>query len=68
MELGDPATPVMTSTFIGAKNFQQLNDNIASANLELTTEALQKLNHANALTHEYPGWMVTRKSAGRWPD
>jgi aryl-alcohol dehydrogenase-like predicted oxidoreductase len=58
----------MTSTIIGAKNLQQLNDNIASAYLELTPEEMQKLNDASSLAPEYPGWMVTRQSAGRWPD
>jgi aryl-alcohol dehydrogenase-like predicted oxidoreductase len=60
--------PGMTSTIIGAKNLLQLNDNIASANLELTSEELQKLTDASSLTPEYPGWMVTRQSAGRWPE
>ncbi len=60
--------PGMTSTIIGAKNLQQLNDNIASAYLELTSEELQKLNDASSLTPEYPGWMVTRQTAGRWPE
>lgn len=59
--------PGMTSTIIGAKNLQQLNDNISSTLLEMTPEEMQKLNEASALTPEYPGWMVTRQAAGRLP-
>jgi aryl-alcohol dehydrogenase-like predicted oxidoreductase len=60
--------PGMTSTIIGAKNLEQLNDNIASVNLQLTSDELQRLNEASALTPEYPGWMVARQTAGRWPE
>ena len=59
--------PGMTSTIIGAKNLEQLNDNIASVNLQLTSDELQRLNEASALNPEYPGWMVARQTAGRWP-
>jgi aryl-alcohol dehydrogenase-like predicted oxidoreductase len=59
--------PGMTSTIIGAKNLEQLNDNIASVNLQLTSDELQRLNEASSLTPEYPGWMVARQTAGRWP-
>ncbi len=59
--------PGMTSTIIGAKNLQQLNDNIASVDLVLTADEHNLLNEASALTAEYPGWMVTRQASGRWP-
>lgn len=59
--------PGMTSTIIGAKNQQQLNDNISAVNLQLTSEELQQLNDASALAPEYPGWMVARQTTGRWP-
>ena len=60
--------PGMTSTIIGAKNLLQLNENIASVNLQLTSDELQRLNDASALTPEYPDWMVTRQAGGRWPE
>jgi len=60
--------PGMTSTIIGAKNIKQLNDNISAVNLQLTPDELKQLNDASALPAEYPGWMVTRQSAGRWPE
>jgi aryl-alcohol dehydrogenase-like predicted oxidoreductase len=59
--------PAVTSTIIGAKNLQQLNDNIGAVNLNLTSEEMQKLNIVSALASEYPGWMVTRQLQGRWP-
>ena len=60
--------PGMTSTIIGAKNIKQLNDNISAVNLQLTPDELKQLNDASALPAEYPGWMVARQSAGRWPE
>ena len=60
--------PGMTSTIIGAKNLQQLNDNIASVELQLTPEEMLQLTEASALSPEYPGWMVARQSTGRWPE
>ncbi|MEI7423266.1 MAG: aldo/keto reductase [Prolixibacteraceae bacterium] len=59
--------PGMTSTIIGAKNSQQLNDNIASVDLQLSSDEMLRLNEASALSPEYPGWMVARQTTGRWP-
>jgi aryl-alcohol dehydrogenase-like predicted oxidoreductase len=60
--------PAVTSTIIGAKTLEQLNDNISAVNLQLTPEDMQQLNEVSALTSEYPGWMVTRQMQGRWPE
>jgi aryl-alcohol dehydrogenase-like predicted oxidoreductase len=60
--------PGMTSTIIGAKNLQQLSDNIASVELQLTTDEMKRLTEASALSPEYPGWMVARQATGRWPE
>jgi aryl-alcohol dehydrogenase-like predicted oxidoreductase len=60
--------PGVTSTIIGAKTLEQLNDNIKSVDLELTSEDLKQLNEASALSPEYPGWMVNRQLQGRWPE
>lgn len=57
----------VTSTIIGAKNLEQLNDNISAVNLQLTAEDMQQVNEVSALTPEYPGWMVARQLQGRWP-
>ncbi len=55
----------ITSTIIGAKNVEQLNDNIKSTTLQLSAEELQRINEVSALTKEYPGWMVERQAADR---
>jgi aryl-alcohol dehydrogenase-like predicted oxidoreductase len=60
--------PAVTSTIIGAKTLEQLTDNIAAVNLQLTPEDLLQLNEISALASEYPGWMVTRQMQGRWPE
>ena len=60
--------PGITSTIIGAKSVEQLNDNIKAVNLELTPLEIKHLNEASALAPEYPGWMVNRQLQGRWPE
>lgn len=59
--------PAITSTIIGAKNLQQLNNNIGAVNLQLTPEDMEQLNDVSALASEYPSWMVNRQLQGRWP-
>ena len=60
--------PAVTSTIIGAKNLQQLNDNIAAVNLQLAGEEINQLNEVSKLAAEYPGWMVNRQLQGRFPE
>ncbi len=55
----------ITSTIIGAKTLEQLNDNIASTNIKLTADDLKKLDDISALKKEYPGWMVERQNSDR---
>lgn len=55
----------ITSTIIGAKNINQLQDNIKSTQLEFTPDELKKIHEVSALPAEYPGWMVERQSADR---
>jgi aryl-alcohol dehydrogenase-like predicted oxidoreductase len=55
----------VTSTIIGAKNIEQLNDNIKSVDVELSADDLKKIDEVSALPKEYPGWMVERQSADR---
>lgn len=59
--------PGVTSTIIGAKNIDQLKQNIAATDLQLTDEEMEQLNTASALTPEYPAWMVNRQLQGRFP-
>ncbi|RZA01909.1 MAG: aldo/keto reductase [Sphingobacteriaceae bacterium] len=55
----------ITSTIIGAKNIDQLKDNIKSVDITLSAEDLKKIDEVSALTKEYPQWMVERQSADR---
>ncbi len=57
--------PGVTSTIIGAKNIDQLNDNVNSTSIALTADDLARINEVSALTKEYPGWMVERQAADR---
>jgi aryl-alcohol dehydrogenase-like predicted oxidoreductase len=50
--------PFVTSIIIGAKTKEQLVDNLAAADLQLTAEHVKLLDDASALPAEYPGWMV----------
>jgi aryl-alcohol dehydrogenase-like predicted oxidoreductase len=54
---------VVTSVIIGAKRIDQLDDNIAATDVELTAEELDALDHVSTLPREYPGWMFERQSA-----
>ncbi|HEY8596359.1 MAG TPA: aldo/keto reductase [Devosiaceae bacterium] len=56
---------VVTSVIIGAKTTDQLDDNLAAVDVELTPEELERLDKVSALPAEYPGWMVSRQNAGR---
>ena len=55
------------SVIIGAKSIEQLEDNLAAAELKLTPEQIAKLDEASALKPEYPGWMLARQAEGRVP-
>ena len=55
----------ITSTIIGAKNVDQLKDNVSSTDVILSDEDLKKIYEVSALTREYPGWMMERQSADR---
>jgi aryl-alcohol dehydrogenase-like predicted oxidoreductase len=49
------------SVIIGAKNVEQLDDNLAATEIELTAEEMARLDEVSALPAEYPGWMLTRQ-------
>jgi aryl-alcohol dehydrogenase-like predicted oxidoreductase len=57
----------VTTIIIGAKNEQQLRDNIEATTLKLTPEDLGALEKVSALAPEYPGWMLARQAVGREP-
>src|SRR5450759_51391 len=53
--------PGVGSVIIGAKNQEQLLDNLACTQLQLTQDELKELDAISALSPEYPGWMVDRQ-------
>ena len=55
------------SVIVGAKTVEQLDDNLAAADLALTDADLVALDAISALRPEYPGWMLARQSEGRVP-
>lgn len=57
--------PGITSTIIGAKNTDQLNDNLKSAEVVLSAHDLAKIDAVSALPKEYPGWMTEYQSKDR---
>jgi len=59
--------PGITSVIVGAKTQEQLADNIAAAELQLSDQQLATLNEATKLAREYPGWMFDRQLADRLP-
>jgi len=62
------AKPFVTTVIIGAKTVEQLDDNLAAAEIELTAEELAVLDKASALPPEYPGWMLERQGGRRAPE
>ncbi len=57
--------PHVTSVIIGAKNGEQLTDNIAATELRLSDEEISTLDKVSALPAEYPGWMLDRQGSDR---
>jgi aryl-alcohol dehydrogenase-like predicted oxidoreductase len=61
------AKPAVTAIIIGAKNEEQLKDNLAVTDLVLTTDQMAQLDKVSALPPEYPGWMFERQGTERAP-
>jgi aryl-alcohol dehydrogenase-like predicted oxidoreductase len=59
--------PGVMSVIIGAKTEEQLTDNVAAADLQLSADDLAVLDKASALKPEYPRWMVDFQGKGRIP-
>ena len=55
----------VTSVIIGAKRLDQLEDNLAAADLMLGADELARLDAVSALAPEYPGWMLAAMGADR---
>ncbi len=59
--------PFVSSVIVGGKRLDQIQQNLAAADLKLDAEDLAKLDEVSALAPEYPGWMLARQAAGRVP-
>ena len=59
------AQPAVSSVIIGAKNVDQLHDNIAAGKVELTPQELAALDEVSKLPPEYPGWMMAQQGGYR---
>ena len=59
--------PFVTSTIIGAKTLEQLNDNLEAVSLTLAPEEIAKLDEVSADRAQYPHWMIKRNNATRVP-
>jgi aryl-alcohol dehydrogenase-like predicted oxidoreductase len=57
--------PQVTTIIIGAKRPDQLDDNLAAVDIELSADELATLNEVSALQIEYPAWMFTRQGEVR---
>jgi aryl-alcohol dehydrogenase-like predicted oxidoreductase len=59
--------PFVTSVIIGAKKREQLMDNIAATDVQMTPEHIAQIEKASELPSEYPGWMVNWQDRDRRP-
>jgi len=55
----------VTTVIIGAKNEQQLADNLGATEVALSADEVKRLDEASALPREYPAWMIERQSSER---
>jgi aryl-alcohol dehydrogenase-like predicted oxidoreductase len=59
--------PAVASVIVGAKTNEQLADNIAATEIQLSEAELKSLDEASRLPPEYPGWMFARQNLDRFP-
>ncbi|HKJ44304.1 MAG TPA: aldo/keto reductase [Balneolales bacterium] len=55
----------VASVIIGAKNMSQLDDNLSSAEVELTADELATISEITQPPQIYPEWMIDFQSRGR---
>ena len=55
----------VSSVIIGAKRPEQLADNLAAVDIQLSEVELAQLDAVSALPREYPGWMLDRQGEYR---
>ncbi len=62
------AKSFVTSVIIGAKRVDQLRENLAACDVQLTADEIKSLDEVSALPPEYPGWMVPFQNINRLAD
>ena len=62
------AKPFVTSVIIGAKRADQLDQNLAAVDVQLTQEEMKQLDDVSAPPPEYPGWMIPFQNMNRLAD
>ena len=62
------AKPCVSTVLIGARNEEQLRDNLAAAQWSLTAEEVARLDAASATPQPYPNWHHRRFAAERNPE
>jgi aryl-alcohol dehydrogenase-like predicted oxidoreductase len=55
----------VSTVIIGAKNLDQLDDNLKSTEIIFTDSELEKLDEVSKLPKEYPGWMLEYMAGDR---
>lgn len=60
------AKPAVTSVIVGARTTEQLRDNLAAAELDLSAEHLARLDKVSAQPLPYPFWHQTNTSTDRF--
>jgi aryl-alcohol dehydrogenase-like predicted oxidoreductase len=57
--------PAVTSVLFGTRTVAQLMENVAAADIRLTTEELASLDEATAITPDYGPWLVRKARSDR---
>jgi aryl-alcohol dehydrogenase-like predicted oxidoreductase len=57
----------VTSVIIGVKRAAQLQDNLGSVDIQMTTEELARLDQVSITPPTYPGWIQTYRASSRVP-
>lgn len=61
------AKPHVMSIIVGARNTEQLDDNLAAITMDLTAGEMALLDRISAMEPEYPGWMLAFQGDSRIP-
>lgn len=57
--------PTVTSVILGARSREQLDDNLAASEVQLSPDQLRRLDEVSALPVPYPQWMIAFQGQNR---